>query len=182
MHHSRRSRSSVARQHGATQLPEQYLKRQERTIKRIGDYSGSIKPPTFDMNNPQPYPYGRFRAEAWHAQGWTPATVDEWRSVVREPPAATYIPLIRHTLRAHFAEGVNYDHRMASAARCFLLKEAIDIFYKCKLVIAPWNLDWRGRPFWGMMDSEAKAKERSADAVGHAAQKSVTKPSSAGRR
>ena len=143
-------------------MPEQYLKRQERTIKRIGDYSGSIKPPTFDMNNPQPYPYSDFSRGGLERAGLAPATVDEWRAWFENHPQRTYVPLIKHTLRAHFAEGVNYG---TGSNPLFTVEGAIDIFCKYKLVIAPWNLDWRGRQFWGMMDSEAKAKERSAEAL-----------------
>ena len=143
------------------QLPEQYLKRQERKIKRIGDYSGSIKPPTFDMNNPQPYPYSDFSRGGLERAGLAPATVDEWRAWFANHTQSTYVPLIQHTLRAHFAEGVDYSMTVDGARNpLFTVEGAIDVFYKCKLVIAPWNLDWRGRPFWGRMDSEAKARAR----------------------
>ena len=97
-----------------------------------------------------------------------PATLEEWRVWFANHPEQTRIPLIRHTLRAHFAEGVNYGK---DGNPLFTVEGAIDVFYKHKLVIAPWNLDWRGRQFWGMMDSEANAKERQADAVRRAAQK-----------
>ena len=139
------------------QLPEQYLKRQERTIKRIGDYSGSIKPPTFDMNNPQPYPYSDFSRGGLKRAGLAPATKPEWRAWFANHIQDTYVPLIRHTLRAHFAEGVNYD----VSNPLFTVEGAIDVFYKHQLVIAPWDLEWCGRQFWGMMDSGAKAKARS---------------------
>jgi hypothetical protein len=147
--------------------PQGMLKRTERQIRRIGDYDGSIKPPKFDINNPTPYPYGRFR-RGLAREGWTPATKTEWRAYFANHPEETRIPLIRHTLRAHFAEGVSYAK---DGSPLFTAEGAIDIFYKCKLVIAPWDRDWCGRSFWGMMDSEAKAKERQADAVRRAAQK-----------
>ncbi|CAH0365742.1 unnamed protein product [Pelagomonas calceolata] len=147
--------------------PQGMLKRTERQIRRIGDYDGSIKPPKFDINNPTPYPYGRFR-RGLAREGWTPATKTEWRAYFANHPEQTRIPLIRHTLRAHFAQGVSYGK---DGSPLFTAEGAIDIFYKYKLVIAPWDLDWCGRSFWGMMDSEAKAKERQADAVRRAAQK-----------
>ena len=37
------------------------LKRQEKKIKEVGDYTGSIEPPKFDMDKPAPYPYDKFR-------------------------------------------------------------------------------------------------------------------------
>ena len=142
-------------------MPAQYLKRQERKIRQIGDYTGSIKPPKFDIKNPQPYPYSDFSRGGLERAGLAPATVDEWRAWFANHTQSTYVPLIQHTLRAHFAEGVDYSMTVDGARNpLFTVEGAIDVFYKCKLVIAPWNLDWRGRPFWGRMDSEAKARAR----------------------
>ena len=79
-------------------LPEQYLKRQERKIKRIGDYAGSIKPPKFDINNPQPYPYSDFSRGGLERAGLAPATPGEWRAWFANHTQSTYVPLIRHCL------------------------------------------------------------------------------------
>ena len=135
--------------------PQGMLKRQEKKIKEVGDYAGSIEPPKFDINKPTPYPYDKFRRGVAR-EGWKPATKPQWRAWFENHTYKTYVPLIRHTLRAHFAEGVNYD----VSKRLFTVDGAIDVFYKYKLVIEPWNLEWCGRPFWGMMDSEKKAQER----------------------
>ena len=118
-----------------TQLtPKGMLKRTEQTIRRIGDYGGSIKPPKFDIKNPQPYPYGNFSRGGLKRAGLEPATLDEWRAYFANHAQRTYVPLIRHTLRAHFAEGVSYAK---DGSPLFTAEGAIDIFYKCKLVIAP---------------------------------------------
>ena len=139
---------------------EGFLKQQERQIRRVGDYTGSIEPPKFDISKPTPYPYGKFRRGVAR-EGWKPATKPQWRAWFENHRRDTYLPLIKHTLRAHFAEGVDYKTGVDGARNpLYTVEGAIDAFFKRKLVIAPWNLDWASRPFWGMMDSEAKAKAR----------------------
>lgn len=137
--------------------PQGMLKKQEKKIKEVGDYAGSIQPPKFDMDKPAPYPYGKFSRGGLKRARLEPATKEQWRAWFENHTSTTYRPLIRHTLRAHYSEGINYD---ISHNPLFTVEGAIDVFFKRKLVIEPWNLDWAGRPFWGMMDSEKKAQER----------------------
>ena len=143
------------------------LKRQEKQIRKVGDYAGSVKPPKFDINKPTPYPYDRFRRGVAR-EGWKPATKPQWRAWFKNHNKDTWVPMIRHTLRAHFAEGVDY---CTTSLSYWKVEGAIDAFFEHKLVIAPWNLEWCGRPFWGMMDSEAKAKARRFGALAGASLK-----------
>jgi len=102
------------------------LKRQEKKIKEVGDYAGSIQPPKFDMDKPAPYPYDKFSRGGLARAGWKPATKPEWRAWFENHTVTTYIPLIRHTLQAHFAEGVNYGK---DGNPLYTVEGAIDAFF-----------------------------------------------------
>lgn len=139
---------------------DQYLRRQEQAIRSHGDYTGGVEPPKFDMDKPAPYPYVDFVRGGLARAKLEPTSPEEWRAWFEPHTSRTYRPMIVHTLRAHYATGVDYGQGSSCWARLSTVDGAIDAFVKRGLVCCVWNQTWGGRPFWGSMDSEAKAAAR----------------------